>query len=554
MSGILSMIAGGTYSSAPINTVAPVVSGTATVGQTLSTTNGTWTGAPTPTFTYQWQRAGSNIGSATSSTYVLVDADGGSAIRCVVTATNVVAAVSANSNATSAVAAIAPGAPTIGTATATSSTTATVEFTAPASNGGATITTYTATSSPSGITGTLSQSGSGTITVTGLAGATSYTFTVTATNSAGTSVASAASNSITTGLYRLFSWGSVGDGGALGLNNMTNYSSPKQVGSLINWKSISSDSEASSFGIKTDGTMWSWGRSNYGQLGHGNRTSYSSPKQIGALTNWSYVSAGNNNCYAIKTDGTLWTWGYGQDGNLGHNNLTNYSSPKQVGSLTTWATVHGGQDFGAAVDTSGRLFTWGRNASGGLGLGNTTYYSSPKQVGNLTNWQTLLVGNMSANLCLAVKTDGTLWAWGKNNNIGAGGLNNVNLYSSPKQVGALTNWLYIAGGRYNCAAIKTDGTMWRWGFNGAGQLGLGNTTNYSSPVQMGALTGWTNTAVGYAHWTGVRNGTLFTCGESSSGAMGLGNTSSYNSPKQVGSLSTWAKVANGQFHSLALIS
>jgi alpha-tubulin suppressor-like RCC1 family protein len=71
---------------------------------------------------------------------------------------------------------------------------------------------------------------------------------------------------------------------------------------------------------------------------------------------------------------------------------------------------------------------------------------------------------------------------------------------------------------------------------------------------MGALTGWTNTAVGYAHWTGVRNGTLFTCGESSSGAMGLGNTSSYNSPKQVGSLSTWAKVANGQFHSLALIS
>ncbi len=183
---------------APVNTVAPAVTGTATVGQTLSTTNGTWTGVPTPTFTYQWQRVTTNISGATSSTYVLVDADGGSTIRCVVTATNAVSAVSANSNSTAAVAAIVPGAPTIGTATATGSTTATVAYTAPASNGGATITLYTATSTPGSITGTLATAGSGTITVSGLTAATSYTFTVKATNSAGQSAASAASNSITT--------------------------------------------------------------------------------------------------------------------------------------------------------------------------------------------------------------------------------------------------------------------------------------------------------------------------------------------------------------------
>ena len=91
-----------------------------------------------------------------------------------------------------------PDAPTIGTATATSTTTATVSFTAPTNNGDSTITSYTATSNPSGGSGTLSQAGSGTISVTGLTGNTSYTFTVTATNSIGTSVASAASNSITT--------------------------------------------------------------------------------------------------------------------------------------------------------------------------------------------------------------------------------------------------------------------------------------------------------------------------------------------------------------------
>jgi hypothetical protein len=198
MTGILMMSVGNSYGSLPVNTVAPAVTGTATVGQTLTTTNGTWTGAPAPTFTYQWQRAGSNIGGATSSTYLLVVADVGNAIRCVVTATNPLGAVSANSNATAAVAATVPGAPTIGAATATGSTTATVAFTAPASDGGATITSYTATSSPAGGTGTLNQAGSGTITVTGLSGATAYTFTVRATNSAGQGPASAASNSITT--------------------------------------------------------------------------------------------------------------------------------------------------------------------------------------------------------------------------------------------------------------------------------------------------------------------------------------------------------------------
>ena len=200
MSGILLATVGNSYGSAPVNTVAPAVTGTATVGQTLSTTNGTWTGAPAPTFTYQWQRVTTNISGATSSTYVLVAADVGNTIRCVVTATNSIApsGVSANSNSTASVAAGVPDAPTIGTATATGTTTATVVYTAPASDGGATITSYTATSSPSGITGTLSQAGSGTITVSGLAPTTSYTFTVTATNSAGTSAASAASNSITT--------------------------------------------------------------------------------------------------------------------------------------------------------------------------------------------------------------------------------------------------------------------------------------------------------------------------------------------------------------------
>ena len=174
----------------PVNTVAPVVSGTATTRQTLSSTTGTWTGTATISFAYQWRRAGSNISGATSSTYTLVDADVGSAISCVVTGTNSQGSSTGTSNSTGAVAGLAPDAPTSVSASAVpNSSTIIVSFTPPANYGSA-ITSYTVTSSPGGYTGTGSGSGIG----VSVAYNTSYTFTVTATNGVGTSPASSASN------------------------------------------------------------------------------------------------------------------------------------------------------------------------------------------------------------------------------------------------------------------------------------------------------------------------------------------------------------------------
>ena len=113
--------------------------------------------------------------------------------------------------------------------------------------------------------------------------------------------------------------------------------------------------------------LWTWGYNAYGQLGNGNVTLYSSPIQVGTLTNWKQVAGGDYHTAAIKTDGTLWTWGYNLYGQLGNNTSSTtvfYSSPIQVGSLTNWKQVAGGQYHTAAITTDGTLWTWGYNAYG----------------------------------------------------------------------------------------------------------------------------------------------------------------------------------------------
>jgi alpha-tubulin suppressor-like RCC1 family protein len=273
-----------------------------------------------------------------------------------------------------------------------------------------------------------------------------------------------------------------------------------QVGTDTNWSKIASGGDHK-LAIKTTGSLWAWGENNHGAQGTGFTFDNAYPAQIGALTNWAEISAGNGFSAAIKTDGTLWTWGSNSYGQLGIGNTSQYYSPKQVGSLTNWSKIScSGFSHCAAIKTDGTLWTWGKGNFGRLGLGNTTYYSSPKQVGALTNWSKVISGS---DMTQAIKTDGTLWSWGYGS-YGGLGVGDTAHKSSPTQVGALTDWSNIGVGpfRHHCAAIKTDGTLWTWGYNSNGQLGLNSAGNYarrSSPTQVGALTNWVNAASGYRH-------------------------------------------------------
>jgi alpha-tubulin suppressor-like RCC1 family protein len=436
----------------------------------------------------------------------------------------------------------APGAPTIGTATVGGGN-ASITFTAPTYLGvPATITGYIVTSSPGGLTGTGTTSP---ITVSGFTLGQAYTFTVQAINASGASAPSAASNSVVPNpsLY-LYSWGT-NSNGQLGLGNTTTYSSPKQVGSLAGWSSIAGGNYHT-LATKTDGTLWSWGINSLGELGLNNSTYYSSPKQVGALTTWLQVAAGEAHSLAIKTDNTLWAWGHNNLGQLGQGDITIRSSPVQIGGAV-WSYVAGGDNFTVAIRTNGTIWAVGNNQQGQLGDGTTTSRSNIVQIGALTTWSTAACGGQGHTI--ARKTDGTLWTWGYNFQ-GQLGLGNSGYYtdrSSPNQVGALTTWSSVAAGNTHTLAIQTNGTLWSWGNNTSGQLGQNNLTLRSSPTQVGSLTAWSKAALGANNFSMVikTDGTLWSWGGNGNGQLGLGNATFYSSPMQVGSLAVWSVAAGG---------
>lgn len=323
------------------------------------------------------------------------------------------------------------------------------------------------------------------------------------------------------------------------------------------WSFIDSGAQ-NTFGIKTDGSLWGWGSNAGGVNGHlgdnTSSTSRSSPIQIGTLTDWAKVAHGSYRTSAIKTDGTLWAWGQNDVAGrlIGDNTTVRRSSPIQVGTLTNWATLPNGNNGAHAgvIDTSGRLWLWGDGSNGGLGqVSDLLARSSPTQVGTDTDWATFSIGTSTTH---AIKTDGSLWAWGLNN-LGQLGRGSLVSTSSPIQIGSLTDWSIVAAGLSWAAAVKTDGTLWTWGANTEGRLGDNTTTTHNSPVQVGTLTNWSKIAVGALHIAAIKtDGTLWAWGTNSDGRLGTGDLVNRSSPTQIGRETTWTLLAVGSDNTIAL--
>jgi alpha-tubulin suppressor-like RCC1 family protein len=398
----------------------------------------------------------------------------------------------------------------------------------------------------------------------------------------------------------LWMWGS-GANGSLGDNTGVSKSSPVQtVSGGTNWKQVSVDPIGGTVGaLKDDGSLWIWGNDTCGVTGFDiEPIYYSSPVQaLSGRTGWCQIAVtgqvsifatdtpgqlyswglnagklGQNQTYndtglrcrssdfddvfvrkEFFSEGGLWGWGDNFEGGLGTNNTIFRSSPVQtISGGTNWKSVSVGgaaSSTGAAIKTDGTLWMWGANVDGILGInaGCTACRSSPVQtVSGGTNWKSVSVGSSTV---AAIKTDGTLWTWGRNSS-GVLGDNTIVFKSSPVQtVSGGTNWKQVSAGSLNIAAIKTDGTLWIWGWGSAGRLGDNTTTDKSSPVQtVSGGTNWKQVSVGDIAGAIKTDGTLWMWGIGSDGRLATNDTISRSSPVQTVSGGTnWKQVRAGQY-------
>ena len=301
--------------------------------------------------------------------------------------------------------------------------------------------------------------------------------------------------------------------------------------------------------------VWSWGYNGFGQLGDLSVTSRRSPVSIsGEVTDWIQISSGSQFSLGLRANGTAWAWGRGSSGQLGNSGITDRTSPVSiVGGFTDWTQLSAGQSHGTGIRANGTAWCWGFNGSGYLGNNSTTNTSSPVQVsGGFTDW--IQISASREHTC-AIRANGTVWSWGYNGS-GRLGDNSTTIRSSPVQVvGGFTDWIQISAGAAHSAAIRANGTAWCWGSNGSGRLGDGGSTNQSSPVQVvGGVTSWAQISAGFDHVMAIRtDGTAWGWGNNSTGQLGMtGTTSTANPLSVIGGITNWVQISAGNGFSLAV--
>jgi alpha-tubulin suppressor-like RCC1 family protein len=304
--------------------------------------------------------------------------------------------------------------------------------------------------------------------------------------------------------------------------------------------------------------LWTWGSGGNGKLGNAVTTGFISTPvtTFAGGNNWKQVSSGQQYTAAVKTDGTLWTWGLGTSGQLGNATITNTSTPVTTfAGGTNWKQVSAGEVHIAAIKTDGTLWTWGSGTGGQLG--NATIVSASTPVTTFaggTNWKQVSCGE---SFTAAIKTDGTLWIWGfaGTGRLGNAVTTNTNISTPITTFAGGTNWKQVSGGNSHTAAIKTDGTLWTWGQGASGRLGNGVAAgSISTPITTFAGgTNWKQVSGGVSHTAAIKtDGTLWTWGIGTNGQLGNASTTNRSTPVTTFAGGTNWKEVGGGYHTAAI--
>lgn len=296
------------------------------------------------------------------------------------------------------------------------------------------------------------------------------------------------------------------------------------------WKSVSAGA-GFSVALHSDGTLWSWGVNNHAQLGigtaeiNGPEACRNTPVQV--LTpyhDWVAIDCGEAYTLALRSNGTIWGWGRKKLQTIGTHILV--SEPEQIGIDSNFVSISAGYDFWGAIKADGTLWTWGKNGVL-LGRNDTTQWVPlPTQVGTDTTWKQISFGTCHS---LGLKTNGNLFFWG----LISWGVNYGDIQYTPIQIGTNT-YRNISAGNGISAAIKTNGTLWVWGFNYSGQLGFGDTNDRLTPTKIGTDSDWLKIYAGSSYFIGIKNDhRLWAWGYNGDGQMGNGTMDNITYPSLI---------------------